>query len=138
MQTLIQLLLYTHILAGFLSLVFFIMPLIYRKGGKQHVKTGKLYVGSMWVVVVTAALLSLKNVIIGQPVMAAFLGFLALITANTLYLGIAALRQKKGMSKYRVGGLWYSFAGKRSSRADVHLRGAGLGGYSQTLGSPQE
>ena len=45
----------------------------------------------MWMVVATAALLSIKNVIIGKYFMAAFLGFIALITANPLWYGMAIL-----------------------------------------------
>jgi hypothetical protein len=57
--------------------------------------TGKLYVAAMWVVVVTAALLSVKNLIIGKYFMAAFLGFISLITSNPLWYGMAILKKDK-------------------------------------------
>lgn len=51
----------------------------------------------MWVVVGSAALLSIKNLLLAHYSQAAFLGFLALITVNPLWYGIAIFRQKKGL-----------------------------------------
>ncbi len=92
MEIAVKILLVLHVLFGFISLVLFWLPIFLKKGGKGHVLTGKLYVAAMWVVVTTAALLSIKNVIIGEYTMAAFLGFLSLITGNTLWYGIAILK----------------------------------------------
>lgn len=94
MEFIIKTLLFLHVLFGFISLVLFWLPVFLAKGGKAHRIVGKLYVYSMWIVVATAASLSVKNVIIGKYFMAAFLGFISLITANPLWYGMAILRPK--------------------------------------------
>jgi hypothetical protein len=91
-------LLFIHVSSGFISLVLFWLPVLLKKGGKGHRNTGKAYVFFMWIVVATAALLSVKNVIIGKYFMASFLGFIALITANPLWYGIAILKKDKRQS----------------------------------------
>ena len=96
-----------HIAAGFTSIVLFWLPTLSKKGGDFHVKVGKLYVKAMWVVVITAMLLSIKNVIIGQIPPAIFLGFLAIITASPLWYAIAILDLKKGQSESYKRKLFY-------------------------------
>lgn len=98
MDWLIKSLTFLHVIAGFGSLIVFWIPAFTRKGGVNHVKLGRVYVKLMWVVVFSAALLSVKNIIIGSYSAAAFLGFISLITANTLWYGIAILKNKKGLS----------------------------------------
>jgi len=90
--------LYTHISAGFASIVIFWLPMFSKKGSDFHIKTGKWYVRAMWVVVITAALLSIKNVMIKNYDSAIFLGFLSLITSGPLWYGIEILKLKKGRS----------------------------------------
>lgn len=109
MQFIIKSLLFLHVSFGFTSLVLFWLPVFLKKGGKAHRVTGKLYVYAMWVVVGTAALLSVKNVIIGKYFMAAFLGFISLITANPLWYGMAILNKKKVKSSLR-GRMYYEIA----------------------------
>jgi uncharacterized membrane protein len=99
MEIIAKTLLFFHISSGFISLVLFWLPVFLKKGGKGHRNTGKAYVFFMWIVVGSAALLSIKNVIIGQYFMASFLGFIALITANPLWYGIAILKKDKVQSK---------------------------------------
>jgi hypothetical protein len=99
MEFIVKTLLFLHVSFGFTSLILFWLPVFLKKGGKGHIITGKLYVIAMWVVVTTAALLSIKNVIIGKYFMAAFLGFIALITANPLWYGMAILKPKAQSQK---------------------------------------
>jgi hypothetical protein len=99
MEFIVKTLLFLHVSFGFTSLVLFWLPVFLKKGGKGHIITGKLYVIAMWVVVTNAALLSIKNVIIGKYFMAAFLGFIALITANPLWYGMAILKPKAQSQK---------------------------------------
>jgi len=99
MEFIVKALLFLHVSFGFTSLVLFWLPVFLKKGGKGHVISGKLYVIAMWVVVSTAALLSIKNMIIGKYFMAAFLGFIALITANPLWYGMAILRPRSQQTK---------------------------------------
>lgn len=93
MDLIVKTLLFLHVSFGFASLVLFWLPVFLKKGRKGHIIAGKLYVIAMWVVVTTAALLSVKNIIIGKYFMAVFLGFIALITANPLWYGMAILRK---------------------------------------------
>lgn len=101
MEFIIKTLLFLHVTFGFTSLALFWLPVFLKKGGKGHVMVGKLYVYAMWVVVGTAALLSIKNVIIGKYFMASFLGFISLITANPLWYGIAILKKDRIRSSMR-------------------------------------
>lgn len=98
METLSKALLSTHVIAGFLSLIIFWIPIFTKKGGNIHVKVGKVYVFLMWFVVISAGMLSVENLLQGSYLQAAFLGFLTLITSNPLWYGIATLKHKKGMS----------------------------------------
>lgn len=104
METIVKTFLFFHISSGFISLVLFWLPVFLKKGGKGHRNTGKAYVFFMWIVVASAALLSIKDVIIGSYFMASFLGFIALITANPLWYGIAVLnREKRQSNGFRIG-----------------------------------
>lgn len=96
MELLVRILLGIHVSAGFISIILFWLPMISIKGGTIHIKSGKLYVIAMWIVTITAGLLSIKNVLIGDYVEAVFLGFLSLITSGPLWYAIAVLDQKKG------------------------------------------
>ena len=98
METLSKALLSTHVIAGFISLVLFWIPIFTKKGGKIHTLVGKIYIYLMWIVVVSAGILSVENAYQGNYLMASFLGFLTLITSNPLWYGIASLKQKKGLS----------------------------------------
>ena len=95
MEIIIKGLLAAHIAFGFASLALFWLPVFLAKGSKWHNLTGKAYVMCMWVVVITAFLLSIKNLIIGKYMMAVFLGFISLITANPIWYGVAILKHKK-------------------------------------------
>ena len=109
MEIIAKTLLFFHVSSGFISLVLFWLPVFLKKGGNAHRNTGKAYVFFMWIVVVTAALLSVKNVIIGNYLMASFLGFIALITANPLWYGMAILKRKK-WNRNRIGRIYFEIA----------------------------
>lgn len=98
METIAQILLYIHITIGFASLILFIIPIISRKGGKLHRRIGKLYVLGMWVVVSTAAILSIYDLFIGKINQGIFLGFISCLSARPLWYGIAILKEKKNIS----------------------------------------
>ncbi|HAP69841.1 MAG TPA: hypothetical protein DCR04_08990 [Flavobacteriales bacterium] len=101
MENIVKTLLFFHISSGFISLVLFWRPVFLKKGGKGHRIAGKGYVFFMWIVVISATLLSVKNVIIGKYFMACFLGFIALITANPLWYGMVILKKDKLKSSLR-------------------------------------
>jgi hypothetical protein len=132
MQTITSILLKLHVIAGFLSLVLFWIPLFTKKGGINHVKIGKAYLFLMWLVVISAALLSIKNIIIGDMISAAFLGFLTFITANPLWHGIAILNHKKGLTpSFRKKHLFFEMlvfiGGVLLLAYGIYLKGKGAG-----------
>jgi uncharacterized membrane protein len=99
METITTIMLTVHIIAGGGSLILFWVPVFTKKGNRLHRQTGKWYVYLMWVVVITAALLSLKNAWIGNTNGALFLGFLSVLTASPLWYGVSVLNNKKTLSK---------------------------------------
>ncbi|WP_020568995.1 hypothetical protein [Neolewinella persica] len=95
MDTVFQIVLTTHIVAGFTSLALFFIPAFAKKGSKLHNTVGRWYVFGMWTVVVSALLLCAARLYQGHFVQALFLGFLALLTSGPLFYGIAVLRNKR-------------------------------------------
>lgn len=121
---------FAHVLAGFMALIVFWIPAFSRKGGVNHRRVGRWYVNLMWLVVLTAIVLSFKNALIGRTQMAIFLGFLAILTAKPLWLGIAVLDNKRTMSRaYRNATMWLNIlvvtAGFALIAYGVSLGGAG-------------
>lgn len=98
MDSLSNIITFAHVVAGFSALIVFWIPAFTRKGGINHRRIGNWYVKLMWAVVITALILSLKNALIGRSHMAIFLGFLALLTAKPLWLGITVLDNKHSLS----------------------------------------
>ena len=92
-----QYILYFHIFCGFSSLIIFWIPVFTKKGGTAHRKVGMAYVYTMGGVVISAAILSVINAIQGGWYMAAFLGFLSIITGHALWNGMAVLSRKRGL-----------------------------------------
>ena len=87
-----------HVVAGFISLVLFWLPIAVKKGGNLHIKIGWAYVYSMWMVVSTAFALSIINLIQHDYFSALFLGYLTVITSMPLWYGISILKYKKGIT----------------------------------------
>ena len=102
MQSLIEIMtpifLYMHIGAGLVALILFWVPIFSQKGGINHRRSGRCYVNAMWAVVITAILLSIKNIYTAHYLSAAFLGFLAFITMRPLWSGISILENKHEIS----------------------------------------
>ena len=99
MESIAKPLLFIHVLAGSISLVLFWLPVIVKKGGKIHNQVGKAYVWAMWVVVISAFLLSVINLILQRYLSAGFLGFLSVLTAAPLWYAQAILNHKKGINR---------------------------------------
>lgn len=95
METVYKIILTLHIVFGTLSLITFWIPVIVKKGGDIHVKVGKIYVALMWVVVISAAVMSVLNIFRGRLISAGFLGYLAVITAQPLWYGMVMLKHKR-------------------------------------------
>lgn len=95
MELLSNTLLTIHIVAGFSSLILFLLPLILRKGKGWHTTIGRIYVKAMWLVLSSAFLLSIINLFNARYFTAAFLGYLSILTAHPLWYGIAVLNWHK-------------------------------------------
>ncbi len=95
MEALSNVLLIIHIIIGSLSLIVFWIPIFVKKGSKLHVKAGEVYVFLMWIVIVTAIFLCILNIFKGKIILAAFLGYLSVITAQPLWYGIAIVKHRR-------------------------------------------
>ncbi|MFK8006836.1 MAG: hypothetical protein AB8H03_10705 [Saprospiraceae bacterium] len=132
MEAITKVLLTIHVFCGFSSIILFWIPIFLKKGSKNHILIGKIYVFLMWMVVISAGLLSIKNIILGKFVVAVFLGFLAIITANPLWYGIAILKNKKGLSdsyrkKHMAFNVLITLAGVLLFAYGIYLKGQGQG-----------
>jgi hypothetical protein len=88
----------------------------------------------MWIVVITAAILSVKNLVIGRVNMGMFLGFISLITANPLWHGIAILNHKKSQSKmFRTTHIVFRLAIVVTAILMVAYGAIGLGGKNAAI-----
>lgn len=126
-----KVLLWTHIPFGMISLVLFWIPVGVQKGSPLHRQVGRWYFFTMWVVVVTAFLLSIVNLLTGNIMSAVFLGFLSIITAYPLWYSNEILQQGRvwtdryftlrkifvtilfasGIGVFLVGAIRYQFQG---------------------------
>ena len=95
MKAIHDIFLWIHIPAGTLSLILFWIPVMVKKGNNVHRKVGKAYYWCMWIVQITAIILSINNAFLGNYTMATFLGFLAILTGYPLWYSYEILQQKK-------------------------------------------
>ncbi len=98
MELIHKTLLWIHIPFGTLGLILFWIPVGLKKGSPMHRKVGWYYYISMWIVLVTALLLSVSNTIMGNYMAALYLGYLAVITAYPLWYSYEILQQKEEWS----------------------------------------
>lgn len=103
-----------HVLFGFVGLTAFWVPIFAKKGAANHVRFGKVYVWSAYIVLAGAAFAlalrfsDLANRGIGpaeQPVLFAFLVFLAYLTLTTFVTvrhGMQVLRYKRDPAALRT------------------------------------
>lgn len=98
MELIHKILLGIHIPFGAISLILFWIPVGLKKGSPNHRKYGKYYFWTMWVVLITSALLSVSNTIMGHYMAAIYLGFLSLITSYPLWYSYEILQQSREWS----------------------------------------
>ncbi len=132
-----------HVIAGSLSILLFWIPAFSKKGGRIHVLSGKTYVVAMWIVVISAALMCLIRIADGKYETAIFLGFLSLISAKPLWLGIAVFKDQNmgfwrmkqvleliivagGIAMFTLGILWW---GKGTSILMMIFGSLGIVGF---------
>jgi len=88
-------LLWIHIPFGTLSLILFWIPVGVKKGSPIHRKVGWYYYICMWIVLVTAASMSITNIFLEKYITALFLGYLSIVTAYPLWYSYEILHQKR-------------------------------------------
>lgn len=109
-----QFLIISHILCGGTVLLLGLVQMFNRKGGKNHIILGKVYVGAMWWICLSAL------TIITFFRFSTFLMVIAVLTFHTSFVGIRVMRRKKiGSEK------WYDWA----VAIATGLFGIGLLGY---------
>ena len=86
-------LLMIHIPVGTLALILFWIPVGVKKGSTLHRKVGRYYYYAMWIVLISAFLMCICNLIMGNYVSAAFLGYLSVITSYPLWYSYEILNQ---------------------------------------------
>jgi uncharacterized membrane protein len=89
-----------HGFCGALALSLFLVPMLSKKGGKTHVRTGWIYTGLMILVCVSAFAITPWRAFVdpertpSSQSFALFLFFISVLTLSSLSFGIAALREK--------------------------------------------
>ncbi|WP_228552262.1 DUF2306 domain-containing protein [Gracilibacillus salitolerans] len=103
-----------HIIAGFLALLVFWIPILVRKGGKIHRTIGWVYTCSMAMVALSAFYMGFYRIYYdpsGDQAFSWFLVYIAILSAATAWYGIRVLRFKKRKTIHRhVGDLAFSFS----------------------------
>ncbi len=97
-ETLHKILLSIHIPVGAIALILFWIPVGVKKGSPVHKRVGWYYVYAMWIVLATAFLMCICNLIEGNYMSAMYLGFLSIITGYPLWYSYAILNQNKEWS----------------------------------------
>lgn len=123
MHTSYRILLLAHVGFAIIGLAAFWVPIFARKGGRLHVRAGRVFLYSAYVVAATAfgvALLTLISPFGTHPearpenpadipaaiadlrVIELFLGYLAVITFTSVYHGVRAMQEKRDPSRLRT------------------------------------
>jgi len=105
---------FVHVFFGVIGLVAFWIPIFARKGAVNHVRYGKVFVWSAYVVLAAAALaLAVRSITLAvegvgpadKPLLygfIVFLGYLTFVTFVTLRQGMAVLRNKQDPAGLRT------------------------------------
>jgi uncharacterized membrane protein len=123
-----------HIIAGFLALAIFWIPMVTRKGGKVHNRIGWIYVYSMSVVAISAFYMGVYRIFLDSQAgndrisFSWFLIFIAILSGATAWYGIRVLRFKKRVGVHRnLIDLCFSLL--------LFFSGIGIGIYGMSIGS---
>jgi uncharacterized membrane protein len=96
-----------HIIAGFVALLIFWIPMVTRKGGKVHNRIGWIYVWAMGVVSVSAFYMGIYRVLFDENAdqdrvsFSWFLIFISILSGASAWYGIRVLRFKKRKGVHR-------------------------------------
>lgn len=89
-----------HAVTGTVALAAFWTAAFARKGSALHRRVGQLYLLAMAGIVLTGLLLALGKLMQGQPVAAAFLGYLLVITTAAVWGAWRAVRDRNDVVRY--------------------------------------
>jgi uncharacterized membrane protein len=102
-----------HIMGGFTALLTFWIPVVTKKGGTLHVRSGWVYVIGMVIVAITAVYMAIYRIIdpTTSPVLVSFslfLLYISILSSSTAYYGIRVLRFKTRKERHtHVGDLGF-------------------------------
>lgn len=108
-MTAYPLLVAAHGTVGVIALITFWSAAIVRKGSPLHRRVGQGYLLAMLGIVVTAIPMAAYKFVLGQPVIATFLGYLVVITATGVWSAWRAIRDKHDVARY-TGPIYAGFA----------------------------
>jgi len=122
-----------HITGGIAALLSMFIPLVARKGGRTHRRTGWVFVAGMTVVSITSMMLAAERFMAvpwpGARTSAVFLGYLGIFTGGGVSAGVRVLRFKQRTDVHRQ--LW-----DVTLAASIPLLGLALGIYGIAIGAP--
>lgn len=96
-----------HIIAGFVALILFWLPLLTKKGGKAHNRSGWIYVWAMAVVAISAFYMGLYRVAFDEAAdserisFSWFLIFISILSGVSALYGMRVLKNKKRNKAHR-------------------------------------
>ena len=118
-----------HGSVGVLALLTFWAAAFVRKGSPLHRRVGQAYLLAMLGIIATALPMAAYKLDQGQPVIAAFLGYLVVITATGVWSAWRAIRDKHDVVRY-TGLVYFAFAWLSL------LSGVGVFALGYQVGSP--
>ena len=98
-----------HVVAGTVALLSFWTAAALRKGSPRHRLVGRTYLLAMLAVIASGVPLAVQRMVDGHPVTAAFLGYLLLLTATSVWSAWRAIRDKADPIAY-TGTVYRGFA----------------------------
>ncbi len=98
-----------HVIAGFLALLSFWVPIVVKKGSTLHNRVGWVFTTSMGVVSVTAIYMGIFRIFFDSNIdhstiaFSWFLLFIGILSASTAWYGIRVLRFKRKADRHLNG-----------------------------------
>ncbi len=114
MNTLLEIVIWGHVVAGFTGLAAFWVPVFARKGGQMHVRFGRIYTYCAYIVTLSAIAVSVGRIaqyqqqgisIVNEPArygFAIFLGYLGITTFTSVRHAVRVVRTRKMPGQLRT------------------------------------
>jgi hypothetical protein len=111
MKTLLLIVLITHVISGTVALTTGLLSMLNRKGGKNHLITGKIFFWGMTGVFITAVTISIAKSLLFLFLVGFFSYYLACSGYRSLYLKKIHQEQKAALIDWVIGyaGLFFGF-----------------------------